>query len=130
MVNRESSWCQRFHGFATEIHDWLQSLTNGRKYSYDVSTNKQFPLRLRYELGHAQLPPRFTTIHHECFKQFKTSVALLWSFPNYHDSSRLTTIHHGSTTNHHGLPRYTTIFQIVAKRSGTVAKNRECVNGA
>ena len=38
-------------------------------------------------------------------------------------------IHHGSTTNHHGTPRYTTILQIMANRSGTVAKNRECVNG-
>ena len=82
------------------------------------------PLRLRYELGHAHLPPRFATIRHECFKQFKTSIALPWSFPNYHDSSRFTTIHHGSTTNHHGTPRYTTILQIVANRSGTVAKNR------
>ena len=87
-------------------------------------------LRLRYELGHAHLPPQFATIRHECFKQFKTSVALPWRFPNYHDSSRFTAIHHGSTTNHHGTPRYTTILQIVANRSGTVAKNRECVNGA
>ena len=87
-------------------------------------------LRLRYELGHAQLPPRFATIRHKCFKQFKTSVALPWSFTNHHDSSRFTTIHQGSTTNHHGSPRYTTILQIVANRSGTVAKNRECVNRA
>ena len=97
MVNRESSWCQRFHGFATELHDWLRSLTNSREYSYGVSTNKHdsatVALRIRPR-------PRFTTIHH------------------------------GSTTNHYGTPRYTTILQIVANRSGTVAKNRECVNGA
>ena len=72
---------------------------------------------------------RRTTVH-ECFKQFKTSVALLWSFPNHHDLSRFTTIHHGSTTNHHGTPRYTTILLIVTNRSGTVGENRECVNGA
>ena len=40
MVNRESSWCQRFHGFATKLHDWLRPLANSREYSYGVSTNK------------------------------------------------------------------------------------------
>ena len=79
-MNRESSWCQRFHGFATELHDWLRSLTNSREYSYGVSTNK-------------------------------------------HDSATAAL----TVTNHYGLPRYTTILQIFANRSGTVAKNRECV---
>ena len=123
-MNRESSWCQRFHGFATELHDWLRSLTNSRVYSYGVSMIKHdsatVALRIRPH-------PITTTIRHGTprFKQFKTSVAL--SFPNYHDTSRFTTIHHGSSTNHQGTPRYTTILQIVANRSGTVAKNRECV---
>ena len=40
VVNRERSWCQRFHRFATELHDWLRSLTNSREYSYGVFTNK------------------------------------------------------------------------------------------
>ena len=44
------------------------------------------------------------------------------------ESSRFIKIHHGSATNHHGTPRYTTILQIVANRSSTVDKNRECVN--
>ena len=101
-------------------YDLSRIAANIATVSVRIST---IPLRLRYELGHAQLPPRFTTIRHECFKQFKTSVALPWSFPNHHDSSRFTTIHHGSTTNHYGTPRYT-ISQIVANRSGTVAKNR------
>ena len=75
---------------------------------------RTIPLRLRYELGHAQLPPRFATVRHECFKQFKTSVALPWSFPNHHDSSRFTTIHHGSTTNHYGTRRFYKSWRIVA----------------
>ena len=108
-------------------YDLSRIAANIATVSVRIST---IPLRLRYELGHAQSPPRFATIRHECFKQFKTSVALPWSFPNHHDSPRFTTIHHGSTTNHYGTPRYTTILQIVANRSGTVAKNRECVNGA
>ena len=127
MVNRESSWCQSFHGFATELHDWLRSLTNSREYSYGVCTNKHDSATVALRIRPRSIT---TTIHHECFKQFKTSVALPWSFPNHHDSSRFTTIRHGSTTNHHGTPRYTTILHIVANRSGTVAKNRECVNGA
>ena len=114
-MNRECLWCQRFHGFAMEIHDWLRSLTNSREYSYGVSMNKHdftmVALRIRPH-------PITTTIGHECFKQFKTSVALPWSFPNHHDSSRFTTIHHGSTT----------ILQIMTNRCGTIAKNRECVN--
>ena len=118
MEDRENSWCQRFH-------DWLRSLTNSRKYSYGVSATKHdsatAALRIR---------PRTitTTIRHECFKQFKTSVALPWSFPNYHDSSRFTTIHHDSPRFYYKSPRYTTILQIVANRSDAVAKNRECVN--
>ena len=99
--------------------------TISHEYSYGVCTNKHdsatVALRIRPR-------PITTTIRHECFKQFKTSVALPWSFGP--ESSRFTTIRHGSTTNHHGTPRYTTILQIVANRSGTVAKNRECVNGA
>ena len=108
-------------------YDLSRIVENIATVSVRIST---IPLRLRYELGHAQLPPRFATVRHECFKQFKTSVALPYSFPNHHDSSRFTTIQHGSTTNDHGTPRYTTILQIVANRSGTVADNRECVNGA
>ena len=110
-MNRENSWCQRFH-------DWLRSLTNSRKYSYSVSTNKHdsatvaLPIRPR---------PITTMIRHECFKQFKTSVVLLWSFLNHHNSSRFTTVLLQSS-------RYTTILQIMANRSGTIAKNRECVN--
>ena len=107
--------------------DWLRSLTNSREYSYSICTNKHDSAKVALRIRPC---PIITTIRHECFKQFKTSVALLWSFWNHHDSSRFTTIHHGSTTNHHGTPRYTTILQIVANRSGTVAKNRECVNGA
>ena len=98
VVNLESSWCQRFHGFATELHDWLRSLTNSRKYSYHVSTNQHdnatVALRIRPHLI-------TTTIRHKCFKQFKTSVALRWSFPNHHDPSRFTTVLIQITTVHH-----------------------------
>ena len=95
--------------FASELHDWLRSLTISREYSYGVSTDKHdsatVALRIRQR-------PITTTIRHDTprmFKQFKT-------------------IYHGSTTNHHGTPRYTAILQIVATRIATVAKNRECVN--
>ena len=109
VVNRESSWCQRFQ-------DWLRSVTNSREYSYGVSTNKHdsatVALRIRPR-------PITTTIRHECFKQFKTSVALPWSFPKHH---------HDSPWFYYETPLYTTILQIAANRSGIVAKNRECVN--
>ena len=63
--------------------------TISHEYSYDVSTNKHdfatVALRIRPS-------PVTTTIRHECFKMFKTSVALPWSFPNHHDSSRFTTV--------------------------------------
>ena len=54
-------------------YDLSRIAANIATVSVRIST---IPLRLRYELGHAQLPPRFATVRHECFKQFKTSVAL------------------------------------------------------
>ena len=66
-VIRESSSCQRFHGFATELHDWLRSLTNSREYSYGVSTNKHdsatVSLRIRPR-------PITTTIRHDTPQMF------------------------------------------------------------
>ena len=115
MVNCESWWCQRFHGFAMELHDWLGSLMNSREYSYSVSTNKHDSAAVALQIRPS---PITTTIRDECFKQFKTLVALPWSFPNHYDSPRF----------YYESPWYMTILQIVANRSGTVAKNRECVN--
>ena len=102
--------------------DWLQSLTNSCEYRYGVSTNKHDSATNKHDSATVVLRirsrPITTMIRHKCFKQFKTSVALLWSFPNHHDSPRF----------YYKLPWYTTILQIVANRSGTVAKNPECVN--
>ena len=46
-----SSWCQRVYSFATELHDLSQIAANTAMVSVRIST---IPLRLRYELGHAQ----------------------------------------------------------------------------
>ena len=89
MVNHETSWCQRFHGFTTELHDWLRSLTNSREYSYGVCTNKHDSITIALRI---RPHPITTMIRQECFKQFRTSIALPWSFPNHHNSSRFTTI--------------------------------------
>ena len=85
-----SWWCQRFH-------DWLRSLTNSREYSYGVGTNKHDSATVALRIRPC---PITTTIRHECFKQFKTSIALPWSFPNHHDSSRFTTVLLRITTVH------------------------------
>ena len=63
--------------------------TNGQDNTYGVTKNETdtgtVELRLRPCL-------QSTTIRHECFKRFKTVVALSWRFPIHPDSSRINTV--------------------------------------
>ena len=84
----------------TNVHDYTYSAT---KNEPDAATVE---LRLRPY-------PQSTTIHPECFKQFKIVVALLWRFPKQQDSSRITTVLrftpmsiYGATTNNADASRF------------------------
>ena len=58
-------------------------------YSYGATKNE--PDATTVELR-CRPRPKSTTIHPECFKWFKTVVALSWRFLNHQDSSHITTV--------------------------------------
>ena len=93
------------------MHDWLRSLTKAANIATVSVRISTIPLRLALRI---RPRPITTTIRHEC----RATV----EFP------RFITIHQDSPRFYYESPRYTTILQIVANRSGTVAKNRECLN--
>ena len=94
---------------STNVHDLAVVMRQGNRDVSDIPIHPDSPRTLKnghdsthgatkiepdsatVEL-HFRPRPQSTTIHPECFKRFKTVIALSWWFPNRQDSSRITKV--------------------------------------